>query len=243
MTRLLKSTYVESDKTGRRLDLMSIVELDVLLAYPPVEGDPRVCKPGFCIVLLARPYEDGVDAAEERQAGRGCHNGDHEPVLRHPEDELDVIVVPAVSEMVGEEAPRVIVVLVGEEDANTVGSFGAAVVVVSPDDAQEERAGGGHDGDVWQHPFAVVVGEGVNGLEEERVAGDRAHSIVGDARGRRATNPGWVGEEWVEAAIASLPATLVTQNESSMTSHVHRRDLCRCHRSGGAQSILSRRRA
>ena len=110
--------------------------------------------------------------------------------------------------MVGEETPFVMVVLIGKEDADSVVANGVAVVVVSPDYTQEEGACRSHDSDVWHDPPAVVVWKRVDGLEEERVAGNRAHSVVGDACGCRAADPCWVGEERVEAAIASLRAIL-----------------------------------
>lgn len=53
-------------------------------------------------------------------------------MLRHPENDLDVGPVPTVAEMMGEEAPGVIVVLVGEQDAHTVIIYGIRIVVVSP---------------------------------------------------------------------------------------------------------------
>jgi hypothetical protein len=36
------------------------------------------------------------------------------------------------------------------------------------------------------------------------VAGDCAHGVVGDTGGDCAADPGWVSEERVEAAVASL---------------------------------------
>ena len=51
--------------------------------------------------------------------------------------------------MVREEAPWVVVVLIGEEDTHASVVYGVRAVVVPPDDAEEERAGGCHDGDVW----------------------------------------------------------------------------------------------
>ena len=110
--------------------------------------------------------------------------------------------------MVGEETPFVVVVLIGEEDAESVVANGVAVAVVSPNYAQEEGARRGHDGNVWHDPPAVVILKRVDGLEEEWVAGDRAHGVVGDTCGCRAADPCWVGEERVEAAIASLRAML-----------------------------------
>ena len=125
-------------------------------------------------------------------------------MVAQPEDDLDVGPVPAVAQVVGEEAPCVVVVLIGEEDTQAVGAFGALVHVVAPDETEEERTGRGHDCDVWQGPTAVVVGQRIDGLEEEWVAGYCAHDIIRDTGGKGAANPSWVGEKRVEAAVATL---------------------------------------
>lgn len=122
----------------------------------------------------------------------------------HPEDELDIVVMPAVAEVVGEEAPAVAVVLCGEENAYAVHTLWLQFVVVAPDDAKVQWPGRGHDGDVWQGPSAVVVGQAIDGIEEELVARYRAHGIVGDACGGGLAHPGGVGQERVEATVASL---------------------------------------
>lgn len=57
-------------------------------------------------------------------------------MLCEPEDDLDICPVPAVSDVVGEKAPRVVVVLVGEKDAYTIRAFWGCIIVVAPDDAQ-----------------------------------------------------------------------------------------------------------
>jgi hypothetical protein len=124
----------------------------------------------------------------------------------HPENDLDIGPVPAIADMVGEEAPRVVVVLIGEENAHAIVARRARVVVVSPYDAKIERASGCHYGNVWERPSAVVISERVDGLEEEGMTGYSAHGIVGDTSGERAAHPGGVGEERIEAAIASLEA-------------------------------------
>lgn len=202
---LIKSKEAEEDgRIERYLDLVPVIELDILLAYPAVEGHPRVHGPGLGGIGLSRPYAGGVHAEEQRESYCEAGEGDEHPMLPHPEDQLDIIAVPAVAQMVGEETPRVVVVLVREEDADSVVALRVSVVVVSPDYAQEEGSGGGHDGDVWQNPPAIVIWEGVDSLEEEGVAGDGAHGVVGDARGCRAADPGWVCQEGVEAAVASL---------------------------------------
>lgn len=99
-------------------------------------------------------------------------------MLGEPEDNLDIGPVPAVSQVVSEETPRVVVVFVGKQDAYTLLSHWAGVVVVPPDKTEIQGSGRSHDGDVWQRPAAVVVGQRVNGLEEEGMAGNRAHDIV-----------------------------------------------------------------
>lgn len=59
----------------------------------------------------------------------------------HEEDDLDIRPVPTVAEVVGEETPRVVIVLIWEQNAYTLAIDGSSIVVVSPDDAQEERTG------------------------------------------------------------------------------------------------------
>jgi hypothetical protein len=137
-------------------------------------------------------------------------------VLTHPEDQFHIVAVPAVAKMMGEETPFMVVVLVGEEDADSVVANGVAVIIVSPNYAKEERARGGHDGDVWHDPPTVVIWKRVDGLEEEWVAGDRAHGVVGNTSGCRTADPCWVGEERVEAAIASLRAMLAIVRASQV---------------------------
>ena len=53
-----------------------------------------------------------------------------------PEDDLYVGPVPAVAKVVGEEAPWMVVVLIGEKNAQTVSTFGALVHVVAPDETE-----------------------------------------------------------------------------------------------------------
>lgn len=130
-------------------------------------------------------------------------------MLSHPEDELDISPVPTVAQVVGEETPGMVIVLIGEEDADPAVTFLGHAVVVSPDDAEVERTGRSHDGDVWKNPLAVVVREGVDGLQEEWVTGNSAHNIVRDTSGICATNPSWVGKKRVETTIAALDDMLV----------------------------------
>ena len=122
----------------------------------------------------------------------------------HPEDDLNIRLVPAVTKVVREETPRMVVILVGKQDTDAVVAYRTGIVVVSPDDAQKQRSRRGHDGNVREWPAAVVVGQRVDRLEEEGVARDRAHGVVGDACGKRTADPRRVGEERVKATIASL---------------------------------------
>lgn len=125
--------------------------------------------------------------------------------------------------MVGEEAPRVIVVLVWPENTDassfwTVSDVEALCSPVSPDDAQEQRSGGRHYTDVGQYPVAVVLLQVVNNTEEERVAGDCAHHVVGDSSRHGAAHPCRVGEQRVEASVTTIvqidvDSTIVRQHK------------------------------
>ena len=118
-----------------------------------------------------------------------------------------------------------LVVLVRHEDADAAGPVGAVVpagivdvVVVLvlglragvlaepllPDHGQEEWAGGGHDRDVGKDPFPICGGEGLDDPEEERMLGGGAHDVVADAGGDGTAEPGRVGEQGVEAALAAV---------------------------------------
>lgn len=132
------------------------------------------------------PDRGGQDTAEE---------GEEDPMLAHPEDQPGVGPVPAVADVVGEEAPRVPVVLVLHEDADAPGLGDALMHVLLPDDGEEEGARGIHDGDVGEQPAAVVGLQQLDHAEEERVLGDRAHGVIGYPRGRGAAHPGGVREE------------------------------------------------
>ena len=80
-------------------------------------------------------------------------------MLSEPEDDLDVGPVPAVSKVVGEEAPGVVVVFLGKQDAYALIADGASVVEMPPDETEEKRSGGSHDGNVGERPATVVVGQ------------------------------------------------------------------------------------
>jgi len=65
-------------------------------------------------VCLARDYEGGVDAPQYGKADGETNDSQHDPMRCHPKDELDVVVVPAVTQVVGKEAPFVVVVFIGK---------------------------------------------------------------------------------------------------------------------------------
>lgn len=121
-----------------------------------------------------------------------------------PEDDFDISPVPAVSKVMCKEAPWVVVVFVREEDAHTIITLRACVVIVSPDDAQVKRPGGCHDSNVWKRPAAVVVCERVDSLEEEGMAGNGAHGVVRDTSWDGTAKPCGVCEERVETTVTSL---------------------------------------
>mgnify|MGYP003624084313 CR=1 FL=1 len=191
---------------------MSVLEFEVFGANPAVERKPSVCESVEVSQLGRQPWgawlpvenEYLIEQSEQRESKCEPDKGDEDPVPCQPEDDLDVSPVPAVPKMMCEEAPWVVVVLVREENAYTIVALRIRIVVVAPDDAEIERAGGSHYGDVWEGPSSVVVSQRVDGLQEEWVAGDRAHGIVRNTGGHGAAYPGGVGEERVEAAVASL---------------------------------------
>jgi hypothetical protein len=186
---------------------VAVVQLDVLLAYAAVEGQACVggAEPGRAGLLVSLVKEEElVYQTEDCEADCEADEGHEHPVVAQPEDDLDVGPVPAVAQVMREEAPGVVVVFVREQNAQAVVALGALVHVVAPDDTEVERTGGCHDGDVGEGPAAVVVGQRVDGLQKERVAGNGAHDIVGDTGGDGAADPGGVGEERVETAVASL---------------------------------------
>ena len=102
--------------------------------------------------------------------------------------------MPAVPHVMAEKTPRMTVVLVLHEYANsttcrTITSVGAGCHVSFPDDRQEERAGTVHDCYVRERPITIVAAEGFDDHEEERVAFDGAHCVIRDACWRRLTDP------------------------------------------------------
>lgn len=111
--------------------------------------------------------------------------------------------------MMAKETPGVAVVFVLHEDADAAAAQVVAHVVARghvffPDDAEEERAGGVHDGYVGELPVFVVFHQRVDDTQEEGMLWGSAHGVVGDARWRRFAHPGWVGEKGIETPVAAL---------------------------------------
>lgn len=79
-----------------------------------------------------------------------------------------------------------------------------AAFILLPDDAEKERSRTVHDCYVGEFPVAIVGNQRLDYEGEEGMVRDGAHSVVGDAGGMGAADPGWVGEERVEAAVTSL---------------------------------------
>lgn len=186
---------------------MPVVEFNVFLADTAVKWHPGVSKAKFwrCGLSLNFIQENHLVYQPQQSKSSGESKKSHQqPVSPQPEDDLDVGPVPAVSEVVCEEAPRVVFVLIGEHNAQAVVALWIRVAVVAPDEAEVQRSGGGHDGDVGERPATVVSGQGVNGFEEEGVVGNGPHSVVGDTGGDSATDPSRIREKRVEAAVASL---------------------------------------
>ena len=113
--------------------------------------------------------------------------------------------MPAVPQVMGKETPRMPIILRGKDQPHPIVARAWAVrVVLNPENAEEERAGRGHDGDVGQRPPAVVLLQRGDNVQEERVIGHGAHCIVGYAGWEGAAQKGWIGEEGVETTLAAL---------------------------------------
>lgn len=52
--------------------------------------------------------------------------------------------------------------------------------------------------------MAIILLQQFNDAQEERVLGDRAHSVIGDTCWRGAAHPRGVSEEGIQAAVAAL---------------------------------------
>lgn len=146
-----------------------------------------------------------VDAEEERETDGEAHEGEEDPVLSHlskvkngsgvtdrenrthPENQLHISAMPTVTQMVSEEAPGMVVVLVRKQNSHPVVALWVCTIVVPPDYAEVQGAGGSHNRDVGKKPTAVVFRERVNGFQEERMAGYGSHCVVRDTRWVRST--------------------------------------------------------
>lgn len=71
--------------------------------------------------------------------------------------------------MMGEEAPGVLVVLVGHQDSHAGRLARLVEHIFLPYHGQEQRARRIHDGDVRQQPAAVVGLQQLDDSEEERM--------------------------------------------------------------------------
>lgn len=87
--------------------------------------------------------------------------------ITYPEDQARILAVPAVTPVVGEEAPRELVVLVLHENAHAPSLTRSIAHILFPDDRQEQRSGRVHNGDVWEEPVAVVLLQHFDRTEEE----------------------------------------------------------------------------
>jgi hypothetical protein len=112
--------------------------------------------------------------------------------------------MPAVTPVVGKEAPRELVILILHENTDTTRLAGLIMHIFLPNNGQEEWAGGIHDGDVRQDPMAIILLQEFDDAQEERVLGDRAHSVVGDTCWRSAAHPRGVRKKRIQAAVAAL---------------------------------------
>lgn len=82
---------------------------------------------------------------------------------------MRILAVPAVTPVVGEEAPGELVVLVLHENAHTPGLTRPIAHILFPDDRQEQRTGRVHNSNVWEEPVAVVLLQHFDRTEEEWV--------------------------------------------------------------------------
>ena len=144
-------------------------------------------------------------------------------MFSHPKDEARIFAVPAAPSVPPEERPWLFVILVPHEhpysprfcaiptsctcsakDRGAGNGRSAAAFIFLPDDAEKEWPGTVHDCYVGESPVAVVGNQRLDYEGEEGVVGNGAHGVVGDAGGISAADPGWVGEERVEAAVTAL---------------------------------------
>ena len=123
----------------------------------------------------------------------------------HPKNELRIPPMPTAPFIPHEETPPMLTVVLRHQHSQSAQlDVLAGIYILFPHDGEEQGAGRRHDGDVGQEPGTVVGLEGGGDVEEEGMVRDAAHGVVGDAGGDGAPRPGGVGEEGVEAALASL---------------------------------------
>lgn len=118
---------------------------------------------------------------------------------------MRVLAVPAVSGVVGEETPGVLVVLVQHENAHAAHLRRVVLHILLPDDRQEQGTGRVHHGDVGEEPVAVILLEQFDYAQEEGVLRHGAHGIVGDTCGHGAAHPRGVSEQRIQTTVAALP--------------------------------------
>jgi len=75
-------------------------------------------------------------------------NSYQQPVFGKPHHYLDVGLVPAASCVVRKKAPSSARVVVRKQDTDTLAGIRAVAIVVCPKEAQKQRSGRGHDGNV-----------------------------------------------------------------------------------------------
>ena len=145
------------------LNLMAIVQLEAsLLADAAVEWHPLVEEAHLRAAGASGSlveHKELVQHTQDCEANHESKNRDQQPVLGEPENDLDVCPVPAVAKVMGEEGPRVVVVFLGKQDAYALIADGASVVEMPPDETEEKRSSGSHDGNVGERPATVVVGQ------------------------------------------------------------------------------------
>lgn len=112
--------------------------------------------------------------------------------------------MPAVADMVGEETPRVLVVLILHENPNTACLTRLVDHVFLPQYRQEEGTCRVHDGDVGKQPVTVVGLQQLNDPEEEWMLGNGSHGVVGDTRWNRTAHPRGVSEKRIQPTVAAL---------------------------------------
>jgi hypothetical protein len=105
---------------------------------------------------------------------------------------MRVLAVPAVTPMMGEEAPRELVVLILHKNTHAPSFARLILHVLLPDHRQEQWTCRIHDGDIGEEPVTIVLLQQLDHTEEEGVLWHRAHGVVGDTGWHGAANPSGV---------------------------------------------------